>query len=408
MLDNPVYETVPPVSGHPGIVDAVRRQGTIQVIWENGYANEFHFLWLRDNCGCAACRHPKTLERTFDLLSVAEDLDADSVSVTGGELRIVWSGGGHVSLYPADWLRSRGAAATSIERHSQFVSWDARLRNRLPSARYERAMGSDRELHRWLSALRDLGIALMRGVPAAPGHLLRVAERIGYPRPTNFATLFDVVASNEPNSNAYTSLPLPSHTDLPYYELPPGFQFLFCLANGAEGGQSVVVDGFAIAERLRRDDEKAFELLSRTPVMFRFTDSASDYSATSPVIATDGAGRVTEIRFNTAVTEPFQVPVDRMDAFYRAYRKFMALSRDDGLRVRLRLSAGDLMVFDNRRVLHGRDGFRPGTGHRHLQGCYVDHDQVFNRIRVLEREIGEAGQVRRNGERVDQATDIRI
>ena len=67
MLDNPVYETVPPVSGHPGIVDAVRRQGTIQVIWENGYANEFHFLWLRDNCGCAL---PAGIRRLWSARSI--------------------------------------------------------------------------------------------------------------------------------------------------------------------------------------------------------------------------------------------------------------------------------------------------------------------------------------------------
>jgi len=41
---------------------------------------------------------------------------------------------------------------------------------------------------------------------------------------------------------------------------------------------------------------------------------------------------------------------------------------------------------DTRRVLHGRAAFDPSTGRRHLQGCYVDRDQLLSRIRVLERQ----------------------
>ncbi|MGI9624753.1 MAG: alkaline phosphatase family protein, partial [Acidimicrobiales bacterium] len=37
------------------------------------------------------------------------------------------------------------------------------------------------------------------------------------------------------------------------------------------------------------------------------------------------------------------------------------------------LGPGELVIFDNRRVLHGRSSFRGGSG-RHLQGCYVDMD----------------------------------
>ncbi|MDE0750293.1 MAG: TauD/TfdA family dioxygenase, partial [Acidimicrobiales bacterium] len=44
--------------------------------------------------------------------------------------------------------------------------------------------------------------------------------------------------------------------------------------------------------------------------------------------------------------------------------------------------AGQLMAFDNQRVLHGRTACT--TGARHLQGCYVDKDSLHSRIRVLE------------------------
>jgi gamma-butyrobetaine dioxygenase len=53
-----------------------------------------------------------------------------------------------------------------------------------------------------------------------------------------------------------------------------------------------------------------------------------------------------------------------------------------------RLRAGDMWVFDNRRVLHSRTKFDPSSGKRHLQGCYVDRDELMSRGRVLERIVG--------------------
>ena len=49
------------------------------------------------------------------------------------------------------------------------------------------------------------------------------------------------------------------------------------------------------------------------------------------------------------------------------------------------MDPGDLVGFDNRRVLHGPDAFGPGSGSRVLVGCYIDHDDVFSRRRVSRR-----------------------
>jgi gamma-butyrobetaine dioxygenase len=105
------------------------------------------------------------------------------------------------------------------------------------------------------------------------------------------------------------------------------------------------------------------------------------------VIVRDADGALSEIRFNSFVTAPMAQPAARLDAVYGAYRRFLALTRDPRFLVRLRLEPGDTLTFDNRRVLHARDGFDPSTGRRRLQGCYVDRDEVLSRIRVLERRL---------------------
>ena len=48
-----------------------------------------------------------------------------------------------------------------------------------------------------------------------------------------------------------------------------------------------------------------------------------------------------------------------------------------------RLQPGDLVVFNNRRVFHGRTQFDPASGARHLRGSYVDLDAFRDRWRVL-------------------------
>ena len=83
--------------------------------------------------------------------------------------------------------------------------------------------------------------------------------------------------------------------------------------------------------------------------------------------------------------DALSAPAERVGPICRALRAFAAVVRDPALECHYRLNPGELLIFDNRRVLHGRAAFDPSTGRRHLQGCYVDRDQLLSRIRVLER-----------------------
>jgi gamma-butyrobetaine dioxygenase len=176
---------------------------------------------------------------------------------------------------------------------------------------------------------------------------------------------------------------LPLHTDLPNQEVPPGYQFLHCLANEATGGGSLFADGFAMAQDLRMEDPAAFRLLCEVAIPFRFHDGEADILVYKPVITLDGAGVVIEIRYNAHLAGIFDMPAEIMPAFYRAYRAYMAKTRDQKYRLTLKLKAGEMVVFDNRRVLHGRDAFDPSTGLRHLHGCYVDRGEFASRLRLL-------------------------
>lgn len=248
-------------------------------------------------------------------------------------------------------------------------------------------MQNDAVLLDWLRKLRDSGISLLQNTDTTPGTLQQVAARISFIRETNFGALFDVCSKPDANTAAYTNLRLPLHTDLPTRELQPGLQFLHCLKNDACGGESILVDGFRIAEHMREQYPDDFEALSSLPMDFYNKDRNSDYRFRGPALVLDGQGTVIEVRFANFLRGPLDVPADKVMQHYRAYRTFISLTREPRFQFEYRLMPGDLLVFDNRRVLHARQAFDLQQGQRHLQGCYVDRDELLSRIRVLERTL---------------------
>jgi gamma-butyrobetaine dioxygenase len=218
------------------IISAGRRGHAVRVAWDDGEVADFHPLWLRSECACHECRNHVTLERTFDHFRLPMALSARTIEVTDdGALRLVWSPDDHVSLFDPGWLRSKrrpDAAAPAP------VPWSAELGGRVPAFEHRAIMTDDRALHAWLVALRDVGLALLRGVPPTAGEVERVARRISLPRDTNFGLVFDVITKVEANSNAYTTIELPGHVDLVSREYQPGLQLFHCLENQAAGGES--------------------------------------------------------------------------------------------------------------------------------------------------------------------------
>ena len=99
---------------------------------------------------------------------------------------------------------------------------------------------------------------------------------------------------------------------------------------------------------------------------------------------------------------PFEGPLDisdmdecEVEEYYQAYRKFEEMvdpirhaSEHTSENVKeFRLREGECLVFNNRRLLHGRRGFQ-GVGERHLRGTYCSIDEGLNVWRVMQREQG--------------------
>jgi gamma-butyrobetaine dioxygenase len=356
----------------------------IVVRWSNNEETLFPCLWLRDNDPGAF--HPETRERTFDLLSVDASITPQDIRIddTGNSLIVRWPDLNTDSSYPAAWLQSCQPGKKRIDGSAvQPKMWKASTFNELPRHAANPISFDQQAMLAFLKDITTFGITIVEGLETSITAGLAIGEMIGPMRNSNFGPIFDVISKPDPNNLAYTSGHLPLHTDLPNQETPPAYQFLHCIVNDADGGESLYCDGFQIADDLRIHQPEIFDLLANTFIPFRFHDGQTDIRRHRPVITLDETGAVSMIAWNAHLADGFDMDAHLVADYYDAYRMFMAMVRDPAYVASVKLTAGEMVVFDNRRVLHGRAQFFPNTGNRHLKGYYIDRVDMMSRIRLL-------------------------
>lgn len=91
--------------------------------------------------------------------------------------------------------------------------------------------------------------------------------------------------------------------------------------------------------------------------------------------------------FNAHLADIPDMPNERLHDFYSAYRDLMKRIRNPKYAIHHMLEAGQMVIFDNHRLLHSRTSFDPSTGDRHLRGFYIQDNEVDSRIRLLAKEL---------------------
>ena len=366
-----------------------KKDKTMKIVWNDGKKSNFHFMWLRDNCPSDI--HPTARERLFNLMNVTENIHPESYKIDNeGKLEIKWNEGNHISNFEPSWLRSHCYTIKNSKKYvSPYKLWDKSLLENFNdvSVECEDIIESDESLTKWLEILLKHGISIVKNGPTEKNSGLKVLNRISHIRETFFGSPFEVINIPEPNNTAYTAKGLENHTDLPYFETPPGYQFLHWLINNAKGGMSSVIDGYKVVEYLKENELDTFEILKKIEVKFINNDYTQKTIRiiNSPLFTLTKEGDYKEIRFNISQTGAIDCPPELMEKFYKAYRRFAELLHNEQFCVNFKLKKGDILSFDNRRVVHGRTEYDPNSGHRHLQGYYMDRDEIISRLNYLKK-----------------------
>jgi gamma-butyrobetaine dioxygenase len=350
-------------------------------------------FWLRDNAPSTGDRG--SLFRDYSVCDLAEDLTIVGADLEHDRLAVRFSDG-CVDSFDISWLRQRQARIERGDHAAPAAPWRAGFEPRsFAIGDLEPGGVSHFQL---LESLVGSGVALVSGLPHDPSSTERLASRLGRVRHTDFGRIFDIVSEPNPFTPSQSTAALDPHTDDPYRYTPSGISMLHCMEASDNGGESSIVDGFAVATDLRDQHPEDFELLSTVVVPFvhRRDHSVEQGDAVylraeAPIIATDHRGRVKGIRFHERSMDVLDIDADLAEHFYPALRRFARAVRSPDYAWSHRLAPGEAIVYDNQRVLHGRSGFDgPQTRRRHLRLCTVDRDQVHSNLRRL-REAHRAG-----------------
>lgn len=362
----------------------------VDLEWPDGATLRAFDLWLYESV-VGVGSDPSTREGLIDpaehdaghSLGTAEITDDGAVAVT-------FANGSQGVLHPG-WLRHVADGDHRVDSWlPEPASWTTASMSEPPDHDGPAVLEGGAATSDWLNDLVRFGLARLRNLPADPDIALRIGGLVGAIRDTNFGPIWDVKAdvemagSADTNSTANTNLRLGPHSDLPTRETPPGFQFLHCLINDTEGGWSTMTDGHALVEELQANFPQDYEALTTLRWVFFNRGPGIDHRWSGPMIDHGVDGNPLTLRaFYPVRGFPDMAPED-MPRAYDAMRRFSILAADERFQMRYPFRPGDMVCFDNRRILHGRDAYASG-GQRHLRGIYIDHDEVRSAARVANR-----------------------
>jgi gamma-butyrobetaine dioxygenase len=293
--------------------------------------------------------------------------------VVDGHLVLRWRSGRHHAVR----LDRLQAALAEGRDDVEPRTWGAG--SHLRSHRYDDVLAQDATR---LALLHDLAAeraVLVHHVPDDLAAGRDLVARIATPCATHTGSSFTLRASSSPTHLGETYGEILPHTDMAYRQQPPSLQVLHGLVAAEDGGDTVLVDGEALLGRL---SDRAVRRLSATPVTFAATSDEVSLRGRHRILSVEGTA-LQQVVFND---RKLLVDPDADDGLWFALDAFVAALEDPTLRLQLRLPAGSMLVFDNRRVLHGRTAFTDPR--RHLEGWFGNLDDADSRRRVLLAQRG--------------------
>lgn len=363
--------------------DVVLEEKGLTLTLADGELGYFNYFWLRDNC--ASSFDPKTQERTYEISSAPDDLRPASAKVVDGQLSLAWNDGA-TTRYPVPWLTqwTRRPGRPDLAKVPR-KPWMGDHYDTIPRFSQPSILESDAVLEDWLHVMLRDGIAIVTEMADSDGALEDLATRIGIVRPCIDGYFLDIRSKPDGHSLSFTAAALEIHTDIPTEELAPGVQFLHCRANQATGGDSLFVDGVAVAEAFRESHPEAFDLLSSIDVPFFYHHDTYDLRARQRIIELDDDGAVSGITLSGHMQDMLDMDQRFLDRFYPALIAFQRAMADPRYCMRFRMKEGECLVFDNHRIAHGRSSYDPTSGYRYLRLCYIDRGEMRSTYRTLRK-----------------------
>jgi predicted HD phosphohydrolase len=188
---------------------------------------------------------------------------------------------------------------------------------------------------------------------------------------------------------------------------PPSFQLLHAIEHCSGPDcfvHNIFADGLRVAADLCHANREYFDILTATPLRWENNggDDTSMLYRYAPMIELEGGAAATTLAAETECPRVSAIsfsaksggyapnlPKEQLDTFYKAKRMFSGMLHSDEYTISMQMKPGNLVIFDNRRVLHSRSEVADTDGERWLQGCYLNRDGVHYKYESLRRKFAD-------------------
>jgi gamma-butyrobetaine dioxygenase len=245
---------------------------------KDGSKIRYHSTWLRDNASDAKTRDRNNGQRLISIsdIPVGTYIQSASLDEKGKNITLNFLPNKKQVKFSSRWLESHAydkkQKNSKVWINPDLKIWSNTTIKSIPIINYKTAKSNKKLLLKWLKSLHYYGFAKITGCEKKSGTVIKIAKLFGYVRETNYGKWFNVKSKTNAVNLAYTNLALQAHTDNPYRNPVPTIQILHCLKSSTKGGDSKVVDGFNAAFRLKKENKKYFNLLSKYCSRFEFKE----------------------------------------------------------------------------------------------------------------------------------------
>ena len=342
----------------------------LHVYFNNEREEIYPNIWLRDHARDEEnwdkrSNQRKTFTATLDFklkIKSAEILD------NGKSIKITWPDLEKPITYSHEFLFNN-----SLNNKSKINSLKLWKENDLDDQIYIdfETVQSNEGYKKFLKNLYQYGFSVVQNCKTEMSSVENIVNKIGYVRNSIFGGLWSFESNEDKADSAYTQEELRPHTDATYSNDAPGLQLLLCCEYKAKGGDSIMVDGFKIAEIIKKDNKELFDILSTINVKGSYIGDGVFLEAERPIFNLNSKKELFQVSFNNYDRAPFRFEKDLTIKFYEAIRTFDLMANSKEYQWRHILKPGELLIFNNWRVLHGRGSF---DGTRKISGCYINKE----------------------------------
>ena len=231
----------------------------------------------------------------------------------------------------------------------------------------------------FLKKLYNQGFVVIQNCKTEKYSVERIAKKIGYIRESIFGGLWSFRSNLDMADSAYTQEELRPHTDSTYSNDAPGLQLLLCCHYKAKGGASILVDGFKIAVKIKNEKKDLYKLMTTVEVTGQYIGDGVFLEAKRPIFRLNRNKELVQVSFNNYDRAAFRFDEKKTLKFYDAIREFELIANNKDYQWRHILKPGELLIFNNWRILHGRSSF---SGDRRMSGCYINKEDFDSSCRV--------------------------